>query len=115
MRDNRRRPNHGRRTDDSLGPSRDAAKIERAALPVLEAAARHHLHQGEREARKREGDAGLGIAEEGGGVRFEWMVLPTVFLYVAVETAASSHAGEAWVEPGTRRGAVAEAGAIFCY
>ena len=48
-------------------------------------------------------------------MRFEWMVLPTVFLYVAVETAACSHAGEAWVEPGTRRGAVVEAGAIFCY
>ena len=35
VRDNRRRPNRGRRTDDSLGPSLDAAKIERAALPVL--------------------------------------------------------------------------------
>ena len=95
VRDNRRRPKRGRRTDERLGPSLDAAKIERAALPVLEAAARHHLHRGEREARKRQGDAGLGIAEEGGGVRFERMVLPTVFLYVAVETAASSHAGEA--------------------
>ena len=48
-------------------------------------------------------------------MRFEWMVLPTIFLYVAVETAVSNHAGEAWVEPGTRRGEVADAGAIFCY
>ena len=46
-------------------------------------------------------------------MRFEWMVLPIVFLYVALATAASSHAGEAWVEPGTRRGAVAEAGRFF--
>lgn len=68
-----RRIRRGRRRsdgDDSLGPSLDATKIERAALLVLEAAARHHLHQGEREARKRQGDARLGIAKE---------VLPTVF------------------------------------